>query len=272
MKNSIRLIVRLLTILLAGGTLLACAATPEAVSQDARLLKATALFAKRCEVAGEKIYRTVDNVEGIFLLKRRPADSNYYDQFALNDPYGNDSGGDGYIETFLRGGYETSPSGSGRHSHVGYLYVDVLDDDGIRYRYTGGVRDIEAVGSAGKKLVRKAFVPNKVVGPSSQPRYGVTYKDVSTPEERDYWIAGSLLKIVDLQTNEVIAERLGYMMDNRQGDRASGRAPWQFAANNACPAFSDPQHAWLSQFGAADKFVERVLKPTDASRSEPGHP
>jgi hypothetical protein len=70
-----------------------------------------------------------------------------------------------------------------------------------------------------------SFVLDKVPRSRPHPRYGVTYDDISTREERDYWIAGSSLKVIDLQTNEVMAERIGYMMDRGQGDteEAGGR-------------------------------------------------
>jgi hypothetical protein len=86
----------------------------------------------------------------------------------------------------------------------------------------------------------------------------VTYDDISTREERDFWIAGSSLKVIDLQTNEVIAERIGYMMDRGQGNDSGGRAPWLFAADHACPMFA-PQHGAAFQTYQTRKFVEKVL-------------
>jgi hypothetical protein len=90
----------------------------------------------------------------------------------------------------------------------------------------------------------------------------VTYDDISTREERDYWIAGSLLKVIDLQTNEVMAERIGYMMDRGQGNTGGGRSPWLFAADNACPVFG-PEKVGLSrsfhQPSQTRNFVEQVL-------------
>lgn len=126
---------------------------------------------------------------------------------------------------------------------------------------TTGVRFSILMGGTGKTFTTSAYVVDRVVATAAQPRYAVSYEDVSRREEREYWIAGSSLKIIDLQTNEAFAERLGFMMDLGQGSQAHGRAPWQYAANNACPAFSMGQHAWLAQLGAADKFVEKVVQP-----------
>ena len=96
----------------------------------------------------------------------------------------------------------------------------------------------------------------------------IAYDDISTREERDYWIAGSSLKVIDLKTNEVIAERIGYMMDWAQGSRVGGRSPWLFAADNACPDFHRFRTPSVQTNGASNQswqtldFVEKVLKPS----------
>ncbi len=90
----------------------------------------------------------------------------------------------------------------------------------------------------------------------------MTFDDISTREDREYWIAGSSLKVIDLANNEVIAERIGYMVDWAQGSRAGGRSPWLFAADNACPRFSDRNGSSAQSYQALD-FVEQVLKPAN---------
>ena len=97
-----------LSLLLAAG-LASCASGPTPQQQAARerLAKAEAMFEERCKRAGVKVYRTAENVEGVFLMKVRPDGivnygENEPQQFALDDPYGSDVGGDGYILEFLR--------------------------------------------------------------------------------------------------------------------------------------------------------------------------
>jgi hypothetical protein len=111
-----------------------------------------------------------------------------------------------------------------------------------------------------------AFVLDKIPATGSAPRYGVTYDDISTREEREYWIAGSSLKVIDLQTNEVFAERIGYMLDRGQGDNSGGRSPWLFAADHACPSFQrnplrPPGSGSSAQIRQAQVFVEKILEP-----------
>lgn len=249
----------------------ACSSAPSRHALGARLAKAEAMFAERCKRSGEFIHRTVEDVEGVYLLKVRPRGINYDNQFELDDPYGSDLGGDGYITSFVRGSYQANMRGMpapGSPPRVGYRFVEAIDPkDGQRYRYTGRLEEPwQRDKSFLKGYVR--FVLDKALAPALAPRYGVTYDDISTREDREYWIAGSSLKIVDLQTNEVIAERLGYMMDRGQGNNSGGRSPWLLAANNACPSFfrdrPKPYNAPASAYQdrQAQIFVEKVLKPT----------
>jgi hypothetical protein len=274
-------------VLLAATALTACAQTPPGKEDPkTRLAKAEAMFAERCKWAGEFIHRTAENVEGVLLMKLRPKGINYGDQYLMDDPYGRDVGGDGYIMTFLRG-YETRQAefAPGAPMRYGYRYVEALDEkEGQRYRYTGAMKavgrkdpntpnhQISIKHNPNYDLNIYDFVLDKVPAPGKPPRYGVTYDDISTREERDYWIAGSSLKVIDLKTNEVMAERIGYMMDRGQGNTSGGRSPWLLAANNACPDFwrntklARPNRTEAS-FGASlqahqtEDFVESILMP-----------
>lgn len=257
--------------------------TAKAEGQRSRLQIAEAMFQERCKTAGEKIHKIVEDVDGIFLMKIRPQKVNFSDQFALDDPYGRDLGGDGYIGTFIRGSFQAQTTGTpilGAPPRIGYRYVETLDpSDGKRYRYTGSVKAVGKMDATAPNvqvdlkqnsnfdLNIYAFVLDKAPAPGSAPRYGITYDDISTQEERTYWIAGSSLKVIDLKTNEVIAERIGYMMDQGQGSAAGGRSPWLLAADHACPSFQrnflrpPGGHGASSQAHQTQDFVEKILKP-----------
>jgi hypothetical protein len=251
-----------------------------------RQATAQSMFAERCKTAGEKIYKTVENVEGVYLMKLRPSEINYGDQFKMDDPYGRDFGGEAYFGAFLRGRYEAESKDipTGAPPRYGYLYVEALDPkDGQRYRYTGGMKIVgkkdttapaiqfELQRNPNYDINNYAYVLNKILSTGQTPRYGVTYDDISTHEEREYWIAGSSLKVVDLQTKEVIAERIGYMVDWAQGSTAGQRSPWLFAADNACPDFyrnyenlvrAGRSNGAGGQTNQTLDFVEKVLKPS----------
>lgn len=243
---------------------------------SARLARADAMFAERCKKSGVFIHRTAENVEGVFLMKIRPKDINFGAQYKLDDPYGRDSTGENYLKVFFSGFYlvpVNPPPGWKRRT--GYRYVEALDPkDGKRYRYTGSIKDVThttsiLTGGDGKTTFKtKDFVLDKIPAPGAMPRYGVTYDDISTREERDYWIAGSSLKVIDLQSNEVMAERIGYMMDRGQGNTNSGRSPWLFAADHACPAFPRDPGGHSYQTDQTHDFVIKVLFPKLENRTK----
>ena len=268
-RNSQRLITIALLVLLS-----ACSTSrygKDSIEDRERLKVADRLIKEHCKTAGVKIYRTAKDVEGIFLMKIRPNDINYGDQFKMDDPYGKDLGGEeGYIGMFLKGRTKSPEDAKSiRPELFGYRYVEAIDPkDGKRYRYTGGMRDVEVTssiiggGDGRHKFIIKKFVLDKVLGVENKPRYGVTYDDISTRKDREHWIAGSSLRVIDLQNNEVMAERIGYMMDYGQGSNAGGRSPWLMAANNACPVFW-PRHGSLAQLRQTQYFVEQVLIPKE---------
>lgn len=258
--------------------LAACSNGPRVAQPTNRQARALEIYTERCKTAGERIFKTVNGVDGIYLMKVRPIEINFADQFKLDDPYGRDLGGLGYIESFLEGQFAaTHVVDRGKTTEKwpqGYSYVVAQDSiDGRQYRYTGasevvGKKDVNAPGvqfelrrNPNYDINNYAFILRKAPVAAPLPRWGVTYDDISTREEREYWIAGSSLKVIDLQTNEVLAERIGYMVDWEQGNQSGGRSPWHFAANNACPQFGDA-HGASAQPAQTLRFVEKVLRPS----------
>ena len=248
--------------------------------KPSRASKARLIFEERCKKSGEKIHKVISDVNEIYLMNIRPKKINFGNQYLLDDPYGRDFGGEAYIESFLNGFFKSSSKNLPKNAppRIGYKYVDAIDEkDGIRYRYTGSIREKEfkrsnSIDGDGKTYKSMQFWSDRRVANEPRPRYGVLYEDISTIEDRDYWIAGSSLKVIDLETNEVIAERIGYMVDLAQGSTEGGRSPWLFAANSACPEFgrdypglrpgqSRANRASFQIYQTID-FVEKSLKPT----------
>ncbi|MBB5206401.1 hypothetical protein HNQ51_003747 [Inhella inkyongensis] len=193
------------------------------------------------------------------------------DQFRLSDPYGHDSDGDNYILNFLQGYYyrtqETKPTLSGAPPRIGYRYVEAVDPkDGKLYRFTGRVEEPWQFDKRYLKGYTRFVLDRRPIEERSA-HHGVKFEDISTREEREHWIAGSSLKVIDLESGQVLGERLGYMVDWAQGSRAGARSPWLFAADNACPSFDrglalrGSQPAFSAQTGQTLDFVEKVLKP-----------
>ena len=246
-----------------------------------RQTKAIAMWKERCKTSGEFIHETVEGVEGFYLMKVRNS-INFGEQFALTDPYGHDSTGEGSIEWFLKHEIPDvgNKTGQSFHPRDGYRYVVApFEKDKQLYRYTGAyeaTRKMILTAPGVQRELKKDpnfdtniydFVLHKTPATEPLPRYAVTYDDISTREEREYWIAGSSLKVIDRQTNQVIAERIGYMVDWAQGSQAGGRSPWLFAADYACPDFfthpTDPTRRLKSAYqgNLTYRFVSKILKP-----------
>lgn len=240
-----------------------------------RLDEAMALFKKRCESSGEKIARTVESVDGVVWMKWRERTPNYSDQFKLDDPYGRDCGDKDCIAELLRvtTGAEKNPDEASRH-RSGYRFVETADPaDQKRYRYVGVIelgwspeaieRHKKATGQdpppppdhSYRFTIKRTQIENYTA------RYGITWDDISTREDREHWIAGGSLKVIDLQTNEVVAERIGYMVDKGQGSQAGFRQPWSFAKDTACPVLVD-ENQKQTRIGFTERFVRQVVIPS----------
>lgn len=230
--------------------------TQQAKTKQTHVATGIKRFQAYCQTAGVKIHRTVDGVEGIYLMKIRTT-YNLNNQYAMDDPYGNYGGSDDYIMTFLIGRKKNGQLIGWWESRFedpsdlpGYRFVEAIDPkDGKLYRFTA---HIERPGLTDTRYVKDYvnFVVDREPITQRTARYGVTYDDISTKEDRDYWIAGSSLRVLDLETNEVIAERIGYMMDYGQGPDGAKRQGWTFAAKNACPSIPEFQ---------AREFTEQSL-------------
>jgi hypothetical protein len=238
---------------------------------QAKIAEAEAYYNNKCAtVAGEKIYKTVPNVEGVLLMKIRP---NRTDRELANPnwpgaAFALEAYDDSYIMSFL--GYEQATSVQGKwlpitREHRGYInedynpknvsnlpgyrWVDVVDEkDSKRYRYTlvKKPRPQSKIGWVDTVLDRQP-------APDPAPRYGVTFEDHVIPEERAMWVASSTVKAIDLKTNEVLGEMKRYAMSYVHIPSNSNPGPWLSAS--LCPGRA---------FGASTstrKFVDQVLIP-----------
>ena len=218
-------------------------------------LKSRAVFEELCKTAGEKIYRTADNVEGVTLLKVWDGESIHKEDklwkyAGLPGQYGQD----GYIKGFLKWEVEIIPTGYPRYRemqfqperqnhpyvlHGRYSYVDVKQKDKTFLRYR--------LDENRKEDYKMISAPIKI--PS---RYAVTFDNPIVPEEREHWIAHTRATVIDLQNNTVMATKDWYSFESQQG---YGRyTMWVTAAT--CP---DPGRS--STAYPIRLFIGDVLKP-----------
>jgi hypothetical protein len=241
-----------------------------------RYAKAKAVFDERCKTAGEKIYRTVDDVDGILLLNVRPPSkiSNYYDPNWPDAGLPREADGDFYIRTFLswehqrlpyswnekklspqssyqarplwRGYLNSSPTDTSTDTvtYSGFTYVDVkgLDGEIFRYRFV----------HSNNKYVKYELLREPLQGKSA--RYAVSYQNIVEPSDRAHWVAGTTVIVTDTVTHEIIAEKTWYAFEPGLGSQTTARTPW-ISSTIQCPKLSGPSS------GSTRYFVDRVLNP-----------
>lgn len=225
---------------------------------------AWAHFRKRCqENSGETIYRVIENVEAIFLMKLRekPTERDLGNQYWMGDPYGYSSYEANHpIATYLFDRSGKTITGKVLSPIKGYKHVEVdnpkyrVGMEKQRYlRYTlGTVVVLNSVTMEKENRVRPILSKANVL----LSRYGVTWEDISTREDRAYWVAGGKLTVLDLQTREIVGERIGYVIDPQLGSDLQGRRPWLavgFIPDAFCPRFEN-------RFDRNKEFVARVLR------------
>jgi hypothetical protein len=248
---------------------------PAALSVQERVQRGKALFDEKCKtVAGEKIYRTVPDVEGVLLLKVRPQAGarEWADRMWPGAAFAGEPTGDGFLNTFLGAEiplghppgspyFGKPPSEEMRGSltpraskdlrpidRPGYRYVDVIDEmDGKRYRYV-----LVEKPRPTSKINWIDIVLDKTPAPDPAPRYAVTYEDHVVPEERALWLASSTVKVIDRQTNEVLGEMTRYAW-SAGAPSSANPSPW-------LSAYACPKSKGLSGY-ATRMFVDQVLTP-----------
>ena len=211
---------------------------------------AKARFDQLCQNAGEKIYRTADNVDGILLLKVRGDDEKYQsnrynprkDQMWEDAAVESDWFRNGYIDGFLPYTMRNFQSSSG------YTYVDVLQKDNSIIRYSGDWQI----------TLNHPFhtEPN----PKFPARYAVTYENDISWENRKHWIAGTTIKIIDTKTNELMAEKTMYAFVPELGYSKFEQNPNPWGRGMRCPSGE-------SEFEQRTvTFAIKVLIPSNLSR------
>lgn len=235
-------------------------------------LAGKAVWEEKCRtVAGEKIYRKVENVEGVLLMKVRPerGGRELADRMWPGAAFAREWRGDEFITSFLAYEYAANPAGKddpvtpNKRGYIntdrrpgglpGYRWVEVIDEkDGQRYRYTGRYDEPWKTDSSYSKTYVR-FNLDKTPSPSSTPpRYGVTYEDHVIPEDRYLGIASSTIKVIDLQTKEVLGEMTRYAWSPGAPSRVNP-SPWLTAYS--CPDYS------VGTGTATRKFADQILFP-----------
>ncbi|MDR1850501.1 MAG: hypothetical protein LBQ75_10730 [Zoogloeaceae bacterium] len=181
-----------------------------------------AYFQKKCaEDSGRFIYKTVtEPQESVYMMKPRKeaTPQELADQFWMGDPYGMWLGQWSLLQKQKNAEGDELPMFSFVETH------DLDHPDQLWRYYLRGFREPED-GSCPYDTRSFRCEPAENI----QSRYGITWDDLSSNEDRRYWVAKSRLQIIDLQTKEVMAERIGYVSGKRYA-----KQPWE-RAYPVCP-------------------------------------
>lgn len=218
---------------LMAALLSACAAAPASSGKpdEAFVKEAWAYFKNKCDTeAGEKIYKTFTGVKSVLVVKPLPpaTEKDLYDQFWMGDPYSNATPWDKRAE--LAASILADPAG---------ITSDGKTDRGFDF--------VEYPVIKGSTKFVKVFYPSNSRKSAIEPvsattsRFGISWDDISTPEDRKYWVAGSRLRILNLTDSSIVAERIGFMIEPGFGSIAGQRRPWLTGrgARSTCPTITD---------------------------------
>ena len=230
--------------------------------KEEKYLAAKAVFDARCKDAGYKIYRTVDNVEGVTLLNVWPREKRKTDQLWEYAGLPNAFGGDVYIESFLswrEWDYQINDFTLAGQSFIANQYNIPLKEEEIhRYKFINGYQYVDVLQQQNyiryqyKNLYRLKDITTTAIKTPS--RYTVKFENPIIPEDRKIWIATAKIIIEDRKTGELLGESTWYSFHGGQGERKySSTSIWDRA--KVCPDIANMQRESIQY------FVLKVLKP-----------
>lgn len=181
-----------------------------------RQAKARALFEERCKTAGERVYKTVEGVDGVTLLTLLDKTSGEYQDD--RNPARLLSQED-LIRSFL-----LRIDGQGQSSRLIYS---------AQNQGRPGYRFVEVTSPTDKQRVRFSLDDHLNLQSShpttAPPRVAITIQIPVNRSDREQWIATTLITIVEVETGQEIARSEMHVFDSALGSRVGQRTPWLFA-------------------------------------------
>ena len=238
--------------------------------------KAQAMFDERCKKAGYFVYKKVPKQDSVYIMTpsfEKPTKAQIEDQYWKGDPYTYQkydkgeyfSGFGSYLYPWLRCTESVSHDALGKQVFTPtyqwyeppFKFIEIPDKERPEQimRYTAAATE-ETQGTGGRSC-DKRYPKYKNEGVPIQAMdsvYGSRTEDISTKEERNNWIAGSRLQIIELHTGEVVAERIGYLWNRAPKQTMHSSRGWDFTVDCPPPNIFRPDHT----------FIEHVLsKPNE---------
>ena len=186
--------------------------------------------------AGEFIFKTVENVEGLMMLRPRlfATDEMLMDRYSMEDPFGHEN-------------WEATEPEKILVSNKGYQYLEKPLVRGLERkvnRFSGYSARWE-----GNTMVKTPMQVETIEAPQS--KYGFTWRGVRREKDRELGIAGGELIVLDLTSGQVLAVRRGYI---RSGQVKASRTGVWWLTGEVCPKSREGMFS-------AERFLHKVLKP-----------
>jgi hypothetical protein len=199
--------------------------------------------------AGEFIYKTVEHVEGLYMMRPRKEATDYELEhlYALEDPYGHEN-------------WEATDPGPAFVHPNGFKFLEMPITDrqeppwrkdyvhsSVMVSPPPGATTQRYLGYDGRNL--KSL--EKAYDTSSKSQYGYTWRGITRPHDRKLGIAGSELIVLDLQSKDVLAIRRAYI---RSGDVRNNLTGIRWMGGHVCSTNS-------TRLFRTSEFIKGVLKP-----------
>lgn len=201
--------------------------------------------------AGEFIYKTVENVEGFYMMRplERVSDDQLSHLYTLEDPY--DATDDPHPQDYL----VQPPFGQYRYLELPRTKDEADNSQPFVKYFRGSEKDSKKdyVYMDGTRSHRVPYIVKKEGVSSLKSRYGYTWRGIPRPHDRELGIVGGELILLDMQTKEVLAVRRGFI---RSGGVRNLTGIW-WLGGQVCP---------VKKSLTASQFIQKVIKPTSEEK------
>jgi len=217
-------------------------------------------FAHLCKTeAGEFIYKTIENVEGIYMMRPRKGATDYELEhlYALEDPYGHEN-------------WEaTEPAGIFVHpERYRFLEMPITESREPAWRMdyvhpslmavpplSARVQRYFGYDGHSQKSLQKEYDVNR------KSRYGYTWRGIKRTQDRELGIAGGELLVLDLETREVLAVKRGYVRSGTVKNNLTGI--WWLGGQVCKNDRIDLKRSY--------EFISLVLHPSNLNGKDPSN-
>jgi len=200
-------------------------------------------FTERCKLAGDKIQRTVAGISGVAILNLSAQASAYALATGSALDATNARQENEYLRSYVRPAARRNTEAAPEISTLAYRYVDIRQSDKW-VRYTADSENEPL------RPQREANAGQTPLPMSSDTAFAVDYQLIESPEDRESSIRGATVRITELRTHYILAERTFFVRVSDPDDRSSP---------SSAKATSCPRDA--SSPGSISTFAKRILRP-----------